>query len=300
LFTKDLDKVLTGFFEEATTEILIFSAYCTHQAVAEVLQNVSKNVKIKVITRWRKEDILKGSSDLKVFDVVREKGGTVYRHPDLHLKFYVRDKQQKIFGSANLTNRGIGLHPNANNIENLTSIETFTVKDTIFANQLINDAQEVTAEMVEEFQRQLDENEDEEEWDEEKVSCFDNSKEGIFVNDFPFTNHPKEVIENPYNENVKHDREIFDLPKKPDENQIRNGFLDSKIYKWLVEFVEDEMYFGEMTAKIHNSLLDEPKPYRKKVKEIQSNLFSWVDYLETIDFEIQTPQNSDVIVKLHD
>ena len=58
--------------------------------------------------------------------------------------------------------------------------------------------------------------------------------------------------------------------------------INSKIYKWLISQIKkqkkQEIYFGNLSSIIHESLLDDPKPYRKNIKELQANLYSYVKF----------------------
>ena len=90
-----------------------------------------------------------------------------------------------------------------------------------------------------------------------------------------------------YDKNIKHDLELFGLDKnKIDKNKIRQGFSESKVYKWLINLLKKqknrEIYFGNLSSIIHNSLLDDPRPYRKNVKDLQINLYN---FLKTLNLE---------------
>ena len=64
--------------------------------------------------------------------------------------------------------------------------------------------------------------------------------------------------------------------------KLKTRFQNSRIYHWLVNQINEqenkELYFGNLSSIIHNSLLDDPKPYRKNVKELQANLYTYVKF----------------------
>jgi len=62
---------------------------------------------LTVVTRWRIEELASGVSDLEVFNSVRNFGGKLYLLNNLHAKYF-RFSDQAFFGSANLTNSGLG------------------------------------------------------------------------------------------------------------------------------------------------------------------------------------------------
>ena len=57
-----------------------------------------------------------------------------------------------------------------------------------------------------------------------------------------------------------------------------------------------EIYFGDLSSLIHNSLLDDPKPYRKEVKDLQANLYSFLKILDLEEIKIDQPNVSERII----
>ncbi len=59
--------------------------------------------------------------------------------------------------------------------------------------------------------------------------------------------------------------------------------------KWLKgQLLKEEsksLRFGAISSRLHDALLNDPKPYRKEVKDFQVNLFNWLKYLELPDFK---------------
>ena len=58
---------------------------------------------------------------------------------------------------------------------------------------------------------------------------------------------------------------------------------NSKIYKWLLHILkknDNSLYFGKLSEIIHTAIKDDPKPYRKSVKELQNNLYSFLNIIE--------------------
>ena len=73
-------------------------------------------------------------------------------------------------------------------------------------------------------------------------------------------------------------------------------FSETKCYLWLKEELKKkdnhELYFGEATALLHNVLLNDPKPYRKEVKDLLSNLLSWITALDCEEIVVDRPNHS--------
>ena len=52
------------------------------------------------------------------------------------------------------------------------------------------------------------------------------------------------------------------------------------------------MYFGQLSDELHNALVSEPKPYRRDVKVLLSNLLEWCQKLNLEEVEIDRPNHS--------
>ena len=291
---------LTEFFRGAESEILIVTAFCTAEATRRVLNEVHASTGITLVTRWSRNDITSGASDLDVFDVIMERGGRMFRNDRLHAKIYMVDKHKYLFGSANLTGRGIGLSGIVSNIECLSFEEDVHTEDIALLNSIIRESQIVNHELVEEMRQQLEEH-DANEWHEKKMEAVTQRPDGIFVNDLPFCRSPNYLVENPDSEEATHDRVIFGISDGPlTLDHLTTSFRRSCSVTWLDKAIHEEMNFGQLSHALHNSLLDDPRPYRKNVKILQSNLLEWVKALLPDSYELQVPpgRHSQVIRKL--
>jgi len=295
MITEGLDEYLKKFFVGAESELVLFSAYCTSSAIKTLLSEVSEDIHLKFITRWAKEDILQGASNLESYNAIREMGGIFYRHPNLHIKMFIRDKKKKILGSANLTSRGVGLNKNQNNIEALTNPRELSQRDILYMNSVIKRSIKVTPEMVDKLHEQLSELEVASWMGIEEGT--DDELGGIFVNDFPFLQNPDLLIDNPFSKDATHDKVVFSLPKVPTTEGVKEGFLGSDIKEWLDNNIGEGKSFGELSSLIHDALLDVPKPYRKKVKKLQSNLYNWIKELEVEAYEFYKPGGKSEVIK---
>ena len=54
----------------------------------------------------------------------------------------------------------------------------------------------------------------------------------------------------------------------------------------------DCMYFGQLTAELHDALVEDPKPYRKDVKTLLANLLAWTQALRMEEVVIDKPSHS--------
>ena len=67
-----------------------------------------------------------------------------------------------------------------------------------------------------------------------------------------------------------------------DNTYISNKFIYSKIFLWIRSLLikyEGEIYFGALTKELHDSLIEDPMPYRSEVKAIVKNIYSWINII---------------------
>ena len=71
------------------------------------------------------------------------------------------------------------------------------------------------------------------------------------------------------------------------------------LYKWFIKQIKNKnnksFSFGELSALIHNSLFDDPKPYRKEIKNLQANFFNFLELLKFENLKIEITNYSQVI-----
>ena len=113
----------------------------------------------------------------------------------------------------------------------------------------------------------------------------------LWVHDL-FFNSPQS-LESAEGEHLSHDRALLNVQgiNLKQKDDLLNRFKSTLLWDWVYRTVgnsEDKyVRFGEITAKLHNSLLDDPKPYRKTVKSFVSNIFEWVRYLDPDEIGIK-------------
>lgn len=98
----------------ARSELLLVAPYIKAAALARVLGACDPHAAVKVVTRWRIDEIVLGVSDLEVWPMLRDRGGQLWLHPSLHAKYYRADVGDVLLGSANLTDTALGWRPDPN------------------------------------------------------------------------------------------------------------------------------------------------------------------------------------------
>jgi hypothetical protein len=90
----------------------------------------------EVVTRWNVDDLLRGSSDLEVYEYLRSEGIPLYVNSRLHLKAYV-DARRCLITSANVSSRALNIPAVTNyNYEIGYIVQKITNQDLIHFERL--------------------------------------------------------------------------------------------------------------------------------------------------------------------
>ena len=181
-------------------------------------------------------------------------------------------------------------------------------QDLKIINQLVDEAANINDNIIkeiEEWQKSLPKIE------KPKIPSFPSSIEQSFkekfdklwVNNFPWCD-VEYLINNAdkKEDNIIHDLDLFGLriiEKSKFEKNLKESFLQSKIFNWLIRKLEGEenkeIYFGRLSAIIHDGLVDDPKPYRQDVKVLQTNLYTYIKYFKPDNIFYDRPNVSELI-----
>ena len=303
--SKKLQEYFKDSLNKCNKEIIVCSAFIKLSGIKWFFENIkNKNVNCRVISRWDREDLLKKVSDIEVYEFCKEKGWKFEIIENLHAKFYLMDKTDLISGSLNLTAKGMGLVPISNKEfgfyfkaleEDLTNIKVF-----------LEDAIEINDKIYEEYKKYVEENKNfvVQKFPElpDSIKNLKQKKlQKIWLNDFLFT-EPQHFLDNfnKENEDIDHDKKLFDIYDNENlTEQIKSKFRNLDIYKWFINKIKNKdenfFYYGELSALIHNSLFDDPKPFRKDIKTLQTIFFNYIDFLKLEEFKIERPNHSQKI-----
>ena len=307
LGTEAFRNLLGEALKNSKKSVVVLSAYITSTGIKWLEEQLlNKNIKCTVVTRWNKKDLAQGSSDLNCYDLAKKNNWHFKVLEDLHAKVMLVDDEILFLGSPNLTGAGMSLIPVANK-EIGIKIKPID-KDLHTINQLVEDAAEVNDEIIEELKKWL---KTVPKIEKPKIPDFpeivkENFKEKfnkLWVHNFPWAKAEELINLKNINENIKHDLDLFGLNKDSLNNQlIKKNLMNSKIYYWLINQIKkqenEEIYFGNLSSIIHNSLLDDPKPYRKDIKELQANLYTYIKSFLSDKISIDIPYEKSERLKL--
>ena len=280
--------------KSATEHLHIVSAFCKIPAVEFIERNiVNPIVEKKLLVRFLLSDILNGVTDFSLYEYCKAHDWKMYIRFDLHAKTYIFDRKRCVLGSANLTTRGMGLNFHGNyELSSFAEIDEFDLKkiDALFDNAILL-TDELYEQMKLDFEAAKQNNIDTSvvpQWNNLIEQKFKPVIDTLFTYDFPSVNIPD------YNDISCF--EFLEFNHLPTKSELREAFRWSKAFLWLYNFISNATdktsYFGAITAALHNTLINDPKPYRKEVKELLANTLSWIQALEMDEIIIDVPNYS--------
>ena len=301
---------LQNYFKECLKnckdEIIVCSAFITMKGIEWFYNNLqNKKINCRVISRWDRGDLLSKVSDIEVYNFCKKMGWSFEIIENLHAKFYLMDQKDLISGSLNLTAKGFGLVPISN--KEFGNYFEAIDEDLININIFLEDAIKITDEIFNEYKKYLEENKDFviqqlPELPEKIKNLKEKKLTKLWVHDFLF-NEPENLLNN-FNENTEdliHDRSLLNINSQDDLSleTIKLNFVNLDLYKWFIKQIKNKdnksFSFGELSALIHNSLFDDPKPYRKEIKNLQANFIKFLEILKFENIKIERPKYSQVI-----
>lgn len=289
LLTNEIINAVLDELKSAENSVQIITAYCKKNALEKLNSVISEDVQNKrLLVRFRLDDVLKGSTDFEILEYGLQNGWDVFLRFDLHAKTYIVDNKRGLVGSANATNSGLNIGK-AGNMEMAAFVDV-EPEDVAKINGLFDDAISVDDELIAKMKLQFDSIEPAEKqkshsWNTEITKRFNPCISTLFSYELP---EEFNFVEGEY-------FTFLDYTFSGDMNAFKEVFRWSNAYLWLLKLVKDndgEMYFGAVTEKLHNTLVTDPKPYRRDVKQMLANLLDLIEKLGMEEVVIDRPNHS--------
>ena len=307
LGTEAFRNLLGESLKKSKTRVVILSAYVKKIGIDWLKDRLKdNNVECTIVSRWQKGDLATGSSDLECYTLCKENNWKFKILNDLHAKVMLIDNKDLFIGSPNLTGSGMSLIPVSNKELGVriqateSDIKTVNglIEDAILVDDVIyNDLKQWKDKLPEIIKPSIPD------YPESLKNKLKENFDKIWVHNFPWTNIDKLLNTKILDENIQHDIDLFGLDfDNINISQVKNSFEKSKIFNWLIEQIKkqenNEIYFGSLSSLIHNSLLDDPKPYRKNIKILQANLYSYIKIINLKNIVIDVPFEKSERIKL--
>lgn len=303
----DVKAYLEGEVTHSAAAVYLTSAFIK----ADVLEHLFKTYKsvgfrdfnrLKVLARWRADDLCSGASDLEAYETCVRHGVKFYMKSNFHGKMYVNFPNSCVIGSSNLTRSGLSLDK-LGNYELSVKLQNFELlQDQV--KRLFDESTLISEELFNSIKSYVKKNTIKNvklDWSEQIRQQIEFSrKTNIFVSDFLFTKDLNELVNSPkHKSEVVHDLNLLGLSSSFERGDVSFlEFSQLKCYRWLVEELESSnvpVGFGELSARLHDQLFDDPRPYRKTVKTLIQNLLNWSSEFEQSEVKLSRPNYSQVI-----
>jgi PLD-like domain len=299
-FREELKSAVKG----AEQSVTLLSAYIKIAALTWIDDCIgTKSLNISFVARWRPNDLLSGASDLEVYEHARARGWKFGIDPSLHYKIYLVDDRVALLGSANLTSSGLHLE-DAGNLEAGVVIEP-SLLDLNRLKQHISECTWVTDELYEEIKSYIESHDGKailfNAWPRSIQEKMQPSAIHLWVTDLLFCKPLELLLDNrAASAESLHDLLLLGVDAdEVDRAKLLKQFHLTKVWLWVLTAIKESSYkyvrFGELSARLHSALLDDPKPYRREVKEFISNIFEWIRYLAPDEVGIRKFEHTEAL-----
>jgi len=293
IFNKDFSYSIKAALSSASI-VYIFSAFVKTDALMWFSNNIAKNTKVKIIARWQYNDLISGASDISAYRFAKEKNWEFAINTNMHFKIYLIDDDKLYVGSANLTNSGLSLNRYGNDEASVLIVPNAI--DIMRLKRYVGSCRPMTDDLYEKLLKFYNDSDkkasiSKADWPSDLKIKIQATIDHLWIHDLLF-NSPQS-LESSENEHYSHDCAIFDLQEinLKQRDDLLNRLKSTLLWAWLYRTIElsENKYvkFGELTAKLHNSLIDDPKPYRRTVKNFVFNMFEWIRYLNSDEISMR-------------
>lgn len=280
--------------------IRICSAYMRSEAMQPLLSRLPEGSTGKVLVRWRFEDLVKGSSDLSLFALCKQRGLKLFMRQQFHGKVYAIPPIGIGMGSANATLSGFGLHTYANTEvctlvpqtpQSLAHVDSLFGGATLIDDDLFMLLSDACAAVIP--------NEPIGDWPDEvlKHMAIESSPQHFLVDECLWSDGKWAAMGRPPSGEAEiHDQLLLGIEVGTSLPELQRALGRCLMLNWLRAQLEDvssrELYFGNLSQRLHSTLLDDPGPRRSEVKTLLQNLLSWIEAVAHTEIVIDRPQYS--------
>jgi hypothetical protein len=298
LFNNELKLKLDQKLHHVKKSVLVLSAFVKVAALKRLLGYLPKQeLDITIVARWQPQDLISGASDLHAYEFAKKNGWGFFVNPNMHYKIYLLDNQLLFLGSANLTQKGLQIGIPGNDEASIqitpTNVDIGRLKRYIngcckINDNLFSDISLALNEIVEtsssNYRMAL--------WPLGIQKQLQTTIKHLWVNDLLFCSPIKQYEQD--SRLVIHDSVLLGTSNwnsADAKTALLASFRSRPVWQWLIRIVNENenefVRFGEIASKLHDALLDDPKPYRKDVKYFLSNLYEWILFLDPEEIGIK-------------
>lgn len=282
------------------------SAFLKEGVLVEFAKILPQNSKVRILARWQIGDLLANASDLDAYTFSRKMGWDFYIKLNFHGKVFWVPNSGMLVGSANATASGFGLRADSNS--ELGTVVDQSENNVRAVRNLFGSAIKVDDSLYERISSVLKsgvKSSERLDWPADLLRLLDPvdySSAEFFISEC-FSSDGNELLSTEFSiqGDVAKDLSLLGIPSGYiNRDTIVRHFLESKLFKWTLAQVSQNpegARFGAITSALHSALLEDPSPYRKDVKEIVKNLYSWIRLIGPKDsgLEIYQPNVTEIL-----
>jgi hypothetical protein len=289
-------------FIKKSENVTLYSAYIKTNVIE--LINVDSKIK-QIIVRWQLIDLVNDISDLSLYQYCKQNNIILYRNSKIHLKVIKNEKNILLYGSANYTNKGLGLALNSNN--ELNGIEVSASFNTLlYLNKIINESELIDDSLFNEISKKV-ELYKEKNIQIEELSTNKTKKDYLLLSQLPMTttvNSLFKIIKGQTNNNefetscAIHDINLYDINIEDDYDSyisnLKNAFNNHLFVKEFKQFVinseSQSVSYGGVVDWLQKNTTTVPTPrsWELKKDQIVNILYEWVCFFDQ-SFTWDTP-----------
>tara|TARA_B100001123_G_scaffold697_1_gene943 strand:- start:728 stop:3151 length:2424 start_codon:yes stop_codon:yes gene_type:complete len=282
-------------------KVYLFVPYIKTKSLEKLIDGI--NNEIVIVTNWKENNFLTGSTELSLYPFCNERGIKLYNNEKIHLKVYSINLDSMILATGNISQRGLMSN---GNLELGTLIEKISHKDRQFFEQIIQDSSIIDEELYRSREKYLEENRHLKELI-EPITIEKDPKDEFLISALPMTRNIA-ILKNSYdklNRNMpaSNDQEIngcvdadlenygIPLQLSPDEFEklLKKKFFEHPFIQRIDKFLTPCGQFGEIKQWIQDNCTDVPIPSRRELTGNVQVLLEWFVKLGDGTYEMDVP-----------
>lgn len=300
---------LSKKFIQANKSLTLFSAYIKLDQLRVLNQQFTIT---EIIVRWEIQDLIKGVSDIELYDYCRERDITLYRNTRIHLKAFWNNENAVLFGSANVTGRGIG-EKGIFNYELNGIQEEISFEDKLYLKQIVKDSQIVDAKLFSKIKKLVDSIELKEVQYPKLAEVVRSAEDSYLLSELPMSENIDQLFESylkpdgldTLNQDcLAHDLLLYKISSGSNRDQFYDtlsvNFNNHRFIQDVKGFIvaAESRRYGEVVNWIKNKTTTVPTPrnWELKQRQIVNILYEWLCYFDT-DFEWSIPGARSEVIK---
>lgn len=292
--------------ENGVDRISICSAFLRSSIIKDLASKFDNKSPVRVMVRWQLGDLLAGASDLESYKYCFDLGWEFYVCLNFHGKVFHLPGHGILVGSANATESGFGLLSHSNS--EACTVVSESNSNIEFINQLFSNSVKMNDELFAKLEAIYNNSStcsNMLEWPDQifqELSISDPSEKKLFLSEC-FKSNGEELLSSnaELSEDARSDLSLLGIQNhKSDVDSIARQFKKTKIFSLVHMLLKErggEIYFGTLTAALHDWLIEDPAPHRRDVKILVKNLYCWIAGLgpNALGMVVDRPNHSERI-----